>query len=205
MASCHPDRPHNAHGLCAKCARRKWYIENRASQLQRRKEWWAAHGNDPLENAKRRAYYLANREKKIAAARRYRAENPEKTKHWAAISQARNKDKIAARHKEYYQKNRAKIYARQQCWNRAHPELVKNRNLRYHYGITLAQLSDMKSRQDGRCAICQRKKRLAIDHNHKTGKVVALLCGSCNRAIGLLQESETFALAAAKYLKAKHL
>lgn len=40
--------------------------------------------------------------------------------------------------------------------------------------------------QDNKCAICKRdesefKKRLCIDHNHKTGKVRALLCYYCNK------------------------
>jgi hypothetical protein len=40
--------------------------------------------------------------------------------------------------------------------------------------------------QEGCCAICARhesqfKIKLSVDHNHKTGKVRALLCYPCNR------------------------
>lgn len=40
--------------------------------------------------------------------------------------------------------------------------------------------------QEGKCAICKRhesefKRRLSVDHNHKTGKVRGLLCFQCNK------------------------
>lgn len=46
-----------------------------------------------------------------------------------------------------------------------------------------ADYERMLKRQQGRCAGCggrPRKKRLAIDHDHKTGKVRGLLCSTCN-------------------------
>lgn len=42
--------------------------------------------------------------------------------------------------------------------------------------------------QGNSCAICKKhessfKKRLAVDHNHKTGKVRGLLCYYCNKFV----------------------
>ncbi len=47
----------------------------------------------------------------------------------------------------------------------------------------------MFAKQNGVCAICgnpPKKTRLAVDHNHTTGKNRGLLCGSCNGVLGYL-------------------
>lgn len=49
--------------------------------------------------------------------------------------------------------------------------------------IARQKISD---KQEGRCAICKKleshfAKRLAVDHNHKTGLVRGLLCYRCNK------------------------
>jgi hypothetical protein len=59
--------------------------------------------------------------------------------------------------------------------------------------------------QSGVCAICgggNGDRRLAIDHDHMTGRVRGLLCSACNRAIGLLRDSPDRFTKAATYLGA---
>lgn len=58
------------------------------------------------------------------------------------------------------------------------------------YGITETEYNQLLRFQQGRCYICgkePRTKRLAVDHDHKTGEVRGLLCAhnenGCNRAI----------------------
>jgi hypothetical protein len=51
------------------------------------------------------------------------------------------------------------------------------------YGITSEQYDELLKLQDHRCAICRARpktKRLAVDHDHKTGAVLGLLCSRCN-------------------------
>jgi len=71
--------------------------------------------------------------------------------------------------------------------------------LEYKYGITESQYQTMHDQQGGVCAICGRpetqvdsrlktKRRLAVDHNHETKQVRGLLCGNCNKGIGLARE-----------------
>ena len=62
--------------------------------------------------------------------------------------------------------------------------------------------------QKGVCKICGQKNNerygednLCIDHDHKTGIVRGLLCGTCNAGIGHLQDDPNLLRAAADYLK----
>lgn len=51
------------------------------------------------------------------------------------------------------------------------------------YGITADDYATLLAAQGGRCAICRarpKSKRLAVDHDHKTGAVRGLLCSRCN-------------------------
>lgn len=69
------------------------------------------------------------------------------------------------------------------------------------YGITPDEYNAMWVLQGGRCRICQREADLQVDHCHDTGKVRGLLCGPCNKALGLLRDDVTTLLAAVSYLK----
>ena len=59
-----------------------------------------------------------------------------------------------------------------------------SQNLADKYGgMTTEQYDMLLKRQQGCCAICgtaPRTRRLAVDHDHKTGKVRGLLCKRCN-------------------------
>lgn len=58
------------------------------------------------------------------------------------------------------------------------------------YGITLEEYEIVFRRQNGVCAFCGRRpsrNRLAVDHDHRTGRFRGLLCTPCNRALGNLE------------------
>lgn len=73
------------------------------------------------------------------------------------------------------------------------------------YGITADEYNNLFIAQNGCCAICGRhqqefKKKLAVDHDHITGHIRALLCLNCNRGMGLLQDNSDLLRKAADYL-----
>lgn len=62
----------------------------------------------------------------------------------------------------------------------------------------------MLNLQNKVCYICKKDnkgKTLCVDHDHKTGKVRALLCSSCNKALGLSYEDVNILKAMINYLE----
>lgn len=61
------------------------------------------------------------------------------------------------------------------------------------FGITLADYERMLLEQNGACQLCRwvpkpGNRRLAVDHDHKTGRIRGLLCGLCNKALGKVEQ-----------------
>jgi hypothetical protein len=72
------------------------------------------------------------------------------------------------------------------------------------YGLAAGEYQAMLDAQDGVCAICGKHPvtiRLAVDHDHQTGRVRGLLCRRCNRALGLWEADEARMLALIAYVK----
>lgn len=66
--------------------------------------------------------------------------------------------------------------------------------------------SALYEKQNGCCAICGKSEkdngqRLAIDHNHSTHQVRALLCKHCNTGLGAFKDDEVLMSKAIEYLK----
>ena len=72
------------------------------------------------------------------------------------------------------------------------------------FGITDEQYDTLLASQNGRCAICKnppKKKRLSIDHDHKTGLIRGLLCLWCNhKLLGGARESVDVLRSAVAYM-----
>ena len=164
--------------------------------------------NDPAKaRAYQRAYYLAHREEKIAASQAYRAADPE-------AARLRSKRWYEEKGRERQKSRRAALNAYQRAYDAAHPEKVRldNRTQRLRrLGLTIAQRDAMEEAQRGLCALCGKPEtsrgrngeimQLAVDHDHATGSIRALLCHSCNTGIGSFYDDPELLVAAAEYVK----
>lgn len=72
------------------------------------------------------------------------------------------------------------------------------------YGLTLEQYEALYEAQGGSCYICQRAtgktKRLAVDHDHRSGFVRGLTCSTCNSWLAYCRDSPGMAYRAGDYL-----
>lgn len=60
------------------------------------------------------------------------------------------------------------------------------------YGLAIGDWQKMFDAQGGCCAMCKKHQqklayRLSVDHCHRTGKVRALLCPTCNNAVAMYE------------------
>jgi hypothetical protein len=116
----------------------------------------------------------------------------EERKQYRKEQYLKNKDKEKAAREIYYSKNKELILAKNKKYNKENPDKRKSAILKYEYGITLDQYNEMFKAQEGKCAICERHQNkltrtLCVDHDHKTNKVRALLCLTCNTDVSVVE------------------
>jgi hypothetical protein len=117
-----------------------------------------------------------------------KAKHRESMKKW----KKKNRDKVLNQKKRYYTKNKDK-------W------VVQRHKIERKYGIKEEDYKAMLEDQEYCCAICgnhfnTQKRRLAIDHDHKTGKIRGLLCDSCNLGLGSFKDDINILQSAIIYL-----
>jgi hypothetical protein len=117
----------------------------------------------------------------------------------------RNKDGGLQSHCKKCDKARADIWRRNHLGAHAGfcREWQKNNPLRVRIAewrrqgivITTQEYMDKFNAQGGKCAVCKThesdlERKLAVDHEHSTGKVRGLLCHTCNRSIVSVLENK---------------
>lgn len=89
---------------------------------------------------------------------------------------------------------------------------IEKRRLR-QYGLTQERFDELADLQYDVCAGCMRplikgsqagvpsSERTVVDHSHVTGAVRGLLCGNCNRVLGLVKDDVLTLRSLAHYLE----
>jgi sulfur transfer complex TusBCD TusB component (DsrH family) len=92
------------------------------------------------------------------------------------------------------------------------PKCNRNRAIKHKFNITQQQYDEILLAQNGVCALCGKPETkishkshkvlpLAIDHDHKTGKIRGLLCDDCNVMLGRAKDEAEVLRKAANYIE----
>ena len=128
---------------------------------------------------------------------------------WACVNCATNstKNRSPEIYKKYIKSDKGKEWKKEYSKTKPYrdtqnrwvtKDYEKNKE-KYHgynlkkYGMDRERYQTLLVEQKYCCAICNQhqdnlNQKLAVDHNHETGIVRALLCGPCNTSLGLLKE-----------------
>lgn len=104
----------------------------------------------------------------------------------------------------YYAQRRIDKYEKVRSYER---KFHRTRNLKYNFGINEEIYDKMLLEQNNTCALCPATKsdstrpNLAVDHCHTTGRVRGLLCGKCNKGLGLFSDNVELLKRAINYLE----
>lgn len=155
--------------------------------------------------AYRREWNRKNREKRNAQCRAWRDRNPEFRKAYDQAYYAANKERKLAYNREYEARNRDRRNAIARKFYRKNAERLRLESVARRYGLTPAQLAELRESQFNRCGICKRDfgatTRPEVDHDHATGQVRGLLCCRCNKGIGQFGDDPEHLDSAAIYLR----
>jgi hypothetical protein len=88
----------------------------------------------------------------------------------------------------------------------------KRIRLKAVFGMSLEEYNDMVMSQCGLCSVCGELEtkvdsrtgdtfKLSVHHSHKTGKVIALCCKTCNAGMGYLKDDPKLLMFAAELNK----
>lgn len=142
----------------------------------------------------------ANATQKALYNRRWRAANPDKVRKYRKRWLRKNLAVRRAYHREWRRR-----------WRKKHPERAYSAHrcvlLRLNYGMNLESYLKLLEAQGKVCAICgaaheeKPRKRLCVDHDHKTGKIRELLYIRCNTILGRVGDDPFLLRKAAEYVE----
>lgn len=147
---------------------------------------------------------------RVADRQRYRSERDKLVEAGEVIPTFKDGQKWCSRCSSYKETNAfgrysAASHGLQRYCKVCNYDYAFSKRLRSVFGLSVDQYDEILERQNGTCAICHqvpRSKRLAVDHDHKTGRVRGLLCTRCNhKLLGAAHDSVELLRSAIDYLQ----
>lgn len=112
-----------------------------------------------------------------------------------------NREKIRAQGRKYGKANKKRYAENCKKWHKRHPGYYLKKA--YGISVSLEEHDRILATQGSVCAICKGTsigKKLAVDHDHVTGKVRGLLCHRCNLTLGVFNDSTEIFQAMIEYI-----
>lgn len=179
-----------------------WILNNKDRIAANRRAYYAAHQEHIIKRAT--AWAQANKADRAAYQKQYRASHREEFHKYQHAHYVKHKPEINAKNRvlsrTYYQLNKERL-----------KEAARHDKLQRKFGLTKEAYEDLLRSQDYACAICHgvnaSGRRLAVDHDHATGRNRGLLCSPCNvHVLTVIERYEDRIASAMEYLrKHKHL
>lgn len=172
-ATCHPDRPHYAKGLCKSCYRKK----RRAKNLEHCR-------------AQEQKWRDENRERHRETQRKWHLKNPD----WLCEYNEKNSERIKRKRAAYFNKRKEDDpnFVRSCHLWKIFGITVAEYNLMLKMQNGGCAICGKTPEENGRS--------LCVDHVHGTSWIRGLLCGTCNTGIGLLQDDPEILQKAIEYI-----
>ena len=118
---------------------------------------------------------------------------------------ARNREK----QRKMYLARRREVLDAQKARRHSNPARERVRRLSIR-GVDGLNLTEIEAGIFGKCEICGRtpsgrvnESHLHVDHDHATNRFRGLLCGNCNRGLGMFKDDPGLLDAAAGYLRSR--
>jgi len=178
--------------------------ERKARAKERMRALRAANKANPerqeADRARAKLFYQANKERESAKRKERWKEYFEKNKE--AI---RAKDRVRNQIRRTEHPDQDKAYSK--AYRERNPDRMLERHLKRKYNITLAQFQDLIRRSGNRCQCCRipfsrlLRQRPNVDHCHATGKIRGILCNRCNVLLGHAFDNPKILRQCARYLE----
>jgi hypothetical protein len=173
-----------------------------------------AFKNKEEERAYQKAYYETHRDQARERSRKWRAANPDQAREQTRKSsrkwRAANPDQARELALKWYYANLDQAREHSRKWRHANLDQARESGYRSKHGLTTDEVSELRKGQEDKCALCGNTfvDTPHIDHNHECcppNKSCPdcrreLLCGTCNRGLGMFKDSPALLQRAIDYL-----